>query len=67
MLVFKVSDLLSRLDELKADGFEYVDLSLSSEDNVPFINFEGITGENSGIDYEDVEAVTLPELYYLDK
>lgn len=67
MFVFKTSDLLSKLDELKSDGFEYVNLSLSSDDDIPFINFEGVTGKNSGIDYEDVEAVILPDLYYLDK
>lgn len=68
MFVYRLSDLYSKLDELKNDGFEYVNLLMvdSDEDDVPYIGFEGITSENSSVDYEEVDSVTLPEGYYFD-
>lgn len=65
MYVYRLSDLYSKLDELKEAGFEYIDLQVISpdDDDVPYIGFEGITGENSSVDFEEVDSVILPEGY----
>lgn len=68
MYVYRLSDLYSKLNELKDAGFEYVCLSEvdADGDDVPFIGFEGITGENSSVDFEEVDSVILPDGYYFD-
>ena len=69
MFVYRLSDLHSKLDELKEAGFEYVTMhELDPDDDFEFpsVNFEGITMENSGVDFEEVEAVTLPVGYYFE-
>ena len=70
MFVYRLSDLYSKLDELKNAGFEYVDLMESRPDSdgkdVPYISFEGITMEDSSVDFEEVDSVILPEGYYFE-
>lgn len=68
MFVYRLSDIRAKLDELEADGFEYVDVSEIPPDDgdVPFLSFEGISSENSSVDYDGVDAVILPEGYYFD-
>ena len=54
MFVYRLSDLYSKLDELKEAGFEYVTMhELDPDDDFEFpsVNFEGITMENSGVDF----------------
>ena len=69
MFVYRLSDLYSKLDELKEAGFEYVTMHEFDPDDdfeFPSVNFEGITMENSSVDFEEVEAVALPDGYYFE-
>lgn len=70
MFVYRLTDIYSKLDELKEAGFEYVSLSEirpdPGSDDFPCISFDGVTMENSEVAFDEVFAVNLPDGYYID-
>lgn len=60
---FKIDELLSRLTEMKNDGYEYAEISLLGHD----ISLEAIesysNGLSSTVDYETVSSCKLPDGY----
>lgn len=58
-MLFKVSDLLDKLTEIKNDGFDKVELSfLEADEELPAcLHFEVPEDEYMSVDYEDVDAI----------
>jgi hypothetical protein len=66
-ITVKVHDLLKRIEEIKKDKMDYVEISiLKPDDNEPYtcLSFEAFSREEPdiGYDYDAVEAVTSDEL-----
>ena len=58
MATYNISELLSRLAEIKQDGYSFVDISeLSADDEYPeSLHFDAVD-EFDPVDYEEVESV----------
>lgn len=58
-MLFKVSELLERLNEIKNDGYDKVEITvLEAEDELPdCLHFEDHEDEYFSIDYEEVESI----------
>lgn len=60
MATYDISDLLSRLAEIKQDGYSFVDISeLSATGEYPeSLHFDAVD-EFDFIDYEEIESIDL--------
>ena len=58
MATYNISDLLSRLAEIKQDGYSFVDIyELPADDEYPeSLHFDAVDGFDSA-DYEEIESV----------
>lgn len=62
-MIFKVSDLLEKLNEIRADGMEYVDLSFmdADEDLPAALHFDAFRASDfDSEDYDEVNTVIPP-------
>lgn len=66
MYVYNLSELLNVLNDMKNDGFEYVDLSiLSDEDTTEDTLYIGAIICDCESEDEMIDAVKLPDGYHL--
>lgn len=58
MATYNISSLLSRLAEIKQDGYSFVDITeLSADDEFPeSLHFDAL-GEFESVDYEEIESI----------
>lgn len=64
-IILNVSELRSRIQDLRRDGIKYVELSISDSDEIdgdvlpPSLNFSGCTATDldTWFDYEELDAV----------
>ena len=68
-IIVKVSELRSRIQDIRRDGNEYVEISISDPDEIDgdalpaCLNFSGCKASdpNTWVDYDEVEAVENEE------
>lgn len=65
MSTYKTLELINKLSEIIEDGYEYVEITESEEDEDSFstLHFDAVDGYCSSIDYESVQSVTIPDDY----
>ena len=65
MATYKIYDLIEKLYEISADGYEYVDIFESEcDDEYPAsLSFSAISNDSLGIDYEEIESCEIPDNY----
>ena len=63
MATYNISSLLSRLAEIKQDGYSFVDITeLSADDEFPeSLHFDALD-EFETVDYEEIESIDLDNL-----
>lgn len=68
MVTVKVVDLLKKAQELKNDGYEYVDIDeLEADDDMPkALHFMAYDGYGGGIDFEEIEHIEVDSQYKIN-
>lgn len=68
MFVYKIKDIVDKLNDMKEDGFEYVALSIIEADSEcpeDTLNIDAIISTDES-ESEMIDSITLPDGYYLD-
>ena len=67
MAIYRISDILNSISDMKDDGFEYVDISIVESDNklLETLYLEAIISEDAR-ETDMIDSVILPNGYCLN-
>lgn len=68
MFVYKITDIINTLDDMKKDGFEYVELNIIEADSeIPedTLSIDAIVSANETVS-DQIDSIILPDDYFLD-
>lgn len=68
MFVYKITDIINTLNDMKKDGFEYVELNIIEADSeIPedTLSIDAIVSANETVS-DQIDSIILPDDYFLD-